>query len=351
MHVTMKKIAEIAGVSESTVSRALRNSREVGLETRERIREIARDLNFHPNALARGLARRKSETVGLIITSISNLYFAKAVRGVEEHADALGYKVLLSTTGGRKSKELEAIAVMREKRVDGLIYMSGRAPSECLTALKQAGMPVVVISRKVDDPALPYVGIDNVAEAYRATRYLLDLGHRDIGFIGGSSDDPEAGMDRQTGFMKALADAGITPRPEWIAEGRFEFEYAYAAASTILKRRPRPSAVFAASDEMAAGVIRAAREKGLKVPDDLSVLGFDNTILAQMVEPPLTTISQPIYDLGHEAMHVLGMMIDGVALERHRFVFECQLLERSSCAPPASRDRKQKTLTSGGRPL
>lgn len=329
MAVTLKDIAEKVGVSESTVSRVLNGIPKASSETRERILKVAEELGYYPNDLARSLAKQKTYIIGVIITDISNSYFASVTGGIEEIASLYGYSLIISATGGNENEELKYINILKEKRVDGIIFMSGRMPHSCEQALLDTGIPTVVVARKVKS-SLPSIHIDNIGESYKAVEYLIKLGHRRIAIISGTFADKESGYHRLLGYKNALADYELPFEEELIEEGDFKMDSGRRAMEKLLKLKELPTAVFAASDAMAVGAIKAIKKAGLRVPEDISVMGFDNNVISQACDPELTTIGQPVKDLGRKAIEMLYKIIQGKKLEKMAIYLPCELIIRNS---------------------
>lgn len=331
MAVTLKDIAEEVGVTESTVSRVLNGIPKASEETRQEILKVARELNYIPNEVARSLVNKRTNTIGLIVSDISNLYFSTVADGIENVASQNDYSLIISTTGGKEAQELKYIRIFKEKRVDGLIFISGKMPSSCEAALQNLEVPVVIVSRHIHSE-LPSVHIDNVRESMKAVQYLIDRGHKNIAMISGDYKDVESGALRVKGYRKALEENDIEFNPDLIFEGDFKIDSGIKAMEEILKVEPIPTAVFAGSDEMAVGAIKTIKKAGLKVPEDISVIGFDNNIIARVSEPELTTIAQPEHEIGESAMEILNKIIQGEELKEINVYLPCKLIERESAA-------------------
>ena len=325
---TIVDVAKEASVSIATVSRVLNDSpHKVNARTRERVLKVVKALDYRPNALAKGLLIKKTMTIGVIIPDISNPYFAEIVRGIQDLADQQGYAVILQNTDRRQDRIIHYIYLLREKSVDGVIFSGGVIHGEkVLSTLKELRERVVVIGRhKVDFPA---VTIDNVGGAAEATQHLIDLGHRNIGFIGGPSPSASA-RDRLLGYTKTLHRNGFTVDRRWVWRGDLTPSSGYQITKGLLAGKERPTGLFAANDQMAFGAVKAVKEQGLRVPDDLSVVGFDNTPLSSYFDPPLTTVEIPMYRLGFAAMEMLVNLISGRGVERLKF-FRTRLVVRES---------------------
>ncbi|TDO83357.1 LacI family transcriptional regulator [Halanaerobium saccharolyticum] len=329
MAVTLKDIAEKVGVTESTVSRVLNGIPKASKETRKEIFQVAADLGYKPNQIARSLVTKKTHTIGLIISDLANTYFARVASGIENIASKYDYSLIISTTGGQEKEELKYINLLKEKQVDGLLFASGRMPFSCKKLLRETEIPTVVVAREVDED-LPSVHINNVKESYRAVKYLINNGHQKIAMISGNADDKESGLYRIQGYKQALNDNKLEVREELIVEGDFKLQSGIKAVEEILKRDSSITAVFAASDEMGVGAIKAIKKAGLKVPNDISVIGFDNNIISLASDPELATISQPEEELGWRSMEMLYKVIKGEELEEKKIYLPCELKKRGS---------------------
>jgi LacI family transcriptional regulator len=273
---------------------------------------------------------KKTMTIGIIIPDISNPYYAEIVRGIQDMADRAGYAVMLHNTDGRQDRIVRYIYVLREKSVDGVIFSGGIINGyETLSILKELKERVVVVGRhEVDFPA---VMVDNMGGATQAVQHLVELGHRRIGCIGGP-DGSTTAMDRLTGYRNALAQNGLTLNEGLVKRGTWKPESGYLLAKQLLEGLEKPTAIFSANDQMAFGVIKAARELGLTVPKDLAVVGFDNVPQGFYFAPPLTTVEIPMYDIGAASMRMLIDLLSGEKFDKLR-LFNTKLLVRESTVP------------------
>ena len=322
-------VALKAKVSIATVSRVVNNSpHKVNSATRKKVLAAIQELDYRPNALAKGLLMKKTMTVGIIIPDISNPYYAEIVRGIQDMADQYGYAVILLNTDRNQERIVKHIYFLREKSADGIIFSGGVIHGEkVLSSLKELRERVVVIGRhRVDFPA---VMVDNVGGAAKATQHLIGLNHRRIGFIGGP-DKSSSARDRLSGYRNALIQHRYPVENNLIREGDFTPRSGFLSAGELIQRE-RPTAIFTASDQMAFGAVRAAKESGLRVPDDLSVVGFDNIPFSSYFNPPLTTVEIPKYPIGAAAMEMLVNLISHKSAEKSRW-FHTQLLIRDSTA-------------------
>lgn len=321
-------VALRARVSIATVSRVVNKSlHKVNRETRERVLAAISELDYRPNALAKGLLMKKTMTIGIIIPDISNPYYAEIVRGIQDVADREGYAVTLHNTDRRQEGIIRCIYLLREKAADGIIFSGGIIDGrETLSALKELREKVVVIGRHdVDFPALL---VDNLGGTTQAVRHLIDVGHSRIGYIGGP-DGSTTALDRLTGFREAVTGSGLSYAPRLVKKGAWNPESGYLLGTQLLKAGRRPTAIVAANDQMAFGAVKAAKELGLMIPEDLAVVGFDNIPLSSYFNPPLTTVEIPMHGLGEAAMGVLLHLISKEPVERTR-MFKTTLLVRGS---------------------
>lgn len=299
----IKDVAERAGVSPSTVSRVLSGKNCVNQETRRRVMEAVRALDYSPNALAKGLKMGRSNTIALMVPSIENDIFPAIARGAEDTARKNGYTVVLCNTDENVEIEKEYIAKMRTRWIDGFIVASMLPDSNHIRSLWEDGFPVVLVSRYYDDP-VDAVLVDNFQAAYDAVTYLIRTGHRRIALALGRKELPFYAQ-RWQGYQAALAAHGL-PYDESLvireSDGTSGF---YHLTKKLVDGPARPDAIFATSDPKAVVIMRALHDCGLRIPEDVSVMGFDNTYLSALIEPPLSTVSQPLYDMGAMAARKL----------------------------------------------
>ncbi|GAB6100329.1 LacI family DNA-binding transcriptional regulator [Halanaerocella petrolearia] len=327
---TIKDVAKLARVSEATVSRVLNNNDVVIPRTRKRVKKAIEELNYSPNMNARYLRQDKTKLVGLIIPDISNPFFGNIVKGVENIVDLYGYNVVLFDTDFEFDKTKKAVQILEDRRADGIIYMGGKFDKKRAELLEELNFPVVLISREESEVKFPTVNIDNYKAAYDMTEYLIDSSYKKIGFISGSFSDETAGVRRLRGFQQAIEDNDLKYKSEWIVEGDYTLESGYQAMKKILASNKLPEAIFAANDEMAIGAMQANKEAGLKIPNDIGIVGFDNVKLSRYVIPKLTTISQPIYHLGAVGMKMLIKLIENKPLEEENVMLDYELIVRNS---------------------
>jgi len=323
-------VALKAQVSIATVSRVVNKSdHKVNPATREKVLAAIRELDYRPNALAKGLLMKKTMTIGIIIPDISNPYYAEIVRGIQDTADLAGYAVMLHNTDGKQERIIRHIYLLREKSVDGVIFCGGIINEyETLSTLKELKERVVVVGRhEVDFPA---VMVDNMGGATQAVQHLIGLGPRLIGCIAGP-DGSTTAADRLTGYRNALAQNGMALDERLVKRGTWNPESGYLLAKELLAGPKWPTAIFSANDQMAFGVIKAARELALDVPKELAVVGFDNVPPGFYFDPPLTTVEIPMYDIGVASMGMLIDLLSGEKFDKLR-LFNTKLIVRGSTA-------------------
>ncbi|MDI6604363.1 MAG: LacI family DNA-binding transcriptional regulator [Thermoanaerobacteraceae bacterium] len=328
MNATIKDVAREANVSIATVSRVLNNSAVVTDETKQRVLDAIKKTGYKPNALARSLKIQKTHTIGVVIPDISSTFYPEVVRGVEDVASMYDYNIFLCNTDQDENKEMNYIEILREKQIDGLIFMGNIIRDTVMEVFMSMKAPVVLAGTQDKELKLPNVNIDNKKAAYDAVKYLTSLGHKKIGMITGPKTDPIGGMLRLEGYKEALKKAKIRYKSELVVEGNFKVKQAYLSMLKLLEQKV--DAVFAASDEMAVAAINAIFDSGLKIPDDIHVVGFDNTYLSYMFRPTITTIQQPAYDIGAISMRLMIKILSKKPIDELHVVLPHHLIIRES---------------------
>jgi LacI family transcriptional regulator len=327
--VTLEDIARLAGVSPSTVSRVLTGSKRVTEDKRALVLAAIQKYQYRPNAAARGLVRGRSMTVGVLMQDISSPFFARMVSGIEQGLDMGAYRPMFASTHWRtehQENEDRALQLLLERQVDGMIVLGSRIPDADLRALA-AELPLIVVARRIEGLEPQCIYVDNEGGAYRATRYLLGLGHTRIAHITGTPDHPDA-RDRLAGYRRALAEAGLGPDEALIAEGLFTEESGLTAVEELLTRGERFTALLAANDQTAYGAMLGLFNHGYRIPADVSLVGFDDQFLSAYTLPPLTTVRQPSPEMGHAAAEAMLRMLNGE--EPHLPHFPTELIIRKS---------------------
>ncbi len=332
MGVSIKDIARAAGVSHSTVSRALADSPLVKEETRERIKQLAQEMGYSPHALARSLVTRRTQTVGVVVTTIADPFVSEIVRGLEETGQNHGYTIILCNSNAEPRRELAAVKALREKRVDGIIVTASRIGDLYLPLLEDFGVPIVLINNQQTGKYVYSIGTDDLRGGQIATEHLLSLGHTRIAYIA-SPNNVNSSQARMDGYRAALEAAGIAFDPALVADGDGRPAAAMRATEHLLSRGIRPTAIFCYNDMTAIGTIRALRKAGIRVPDDISVVGYDDIPIVEYLDPPLTTIRQRKYDMGCMAMDMLLRLLNGAADVQDVTIEPTLVLRESTSAP------------------
>ncbi|MCD1257948.1 catabolite control protein A [Paenibacillus athensensis] len=330
--VTIYDVAREAGVSMATVSRVVNNNPNVKPQTRKKVFEAIERLGYRPNAVARGLASKKTTTVGVVIPDISNSIFAEVARGIEDIANMYHYNIILCNADKKKEKEIRVINTLLEKQVDGLLFMGGVVTEDHIQAFRTSSVPVVLCGTKDEHQAMPSVDIDHEKAAFDAVNVLIAGGHRHIAMISGTLQDPANGFARYQGYRKALEAAGIPVRDEYVRIGNYRYESGIESTKYFLELDPRPTAIFSANDEMAIGAIHTIQDSGFKVPEDVAVISVDNIRMASMVRPTLTTVAQPMYDIGAVSMRLLTKLMNKEAMDYTQVTLPHEIIYRHSVA-------------------
>lgn len=341
--ITIRDVARHAQVSVTTVSHVVNATRFVSEVARERVQRAIDELGYVPSALARSLKSNRTHTVGMMIPNSSNPYFAEIIRGIEDTCYGAGFNVILCNSDDDPHKQSTYVRLLSEKQVDGLIVLSSGSDSELLDTLRAARMPQVVVDREIDDLAADLVEVNHEAGGSLATRHLLALGHRRIACIAGPQGLSSA-RQRVQGYRAALADAGLplgdarqaATDEALVRSGDFTSAGGHAAMLALLPpddRKHWPTAVFASNDLMAIGAVCAAASRGLRIPQDLSVVGFDDIALAAYCNPPLTTIAQPKHETGELAARLLLQRIAEPSRGLQREILQPALQVRQSTSP------------------
>ena len=330
----LKDVAEAAGVHISTASRAL-NERTAALlnpQTLERVRETADGLGYRVNGMARALKTRRSLSVGMVVPDITNPFFPPAVRGAEDVLDRAGYSLLLSSTDNDPGKARRQVAAMLEGQVGGLLLAMALRDDPLVNELRADGTPIVLVNRTIDRGGVSAVVPDDFHGALEAVEHLYSLGHRRLAFIGGPLANSN-GARRRASFDQAVEQLGL-PEVAALEAAAFDDEAGYTTAQTLLTEHPRITGVVAGNDLLAMGIIAAAAEAGRNCPADISVVGFNDMLLAGRLQPPLTTIRIPQYDVGARAAELLLALVDDPGRRPETVLISGDLIVRGSTAPP-----------------
>lgn len=330
--VTIVDVAREAGVSYSTVSRVVNNKSYVKPETRQRVLETMNRLGYQANLAARSLASGRSNVIGLLVHGTISQYTGEIIRGIDDALVTAHYEMMLYTSHRQKSREVDYVNMMVRGLADGLLLLLPLDPEKYLDSLRRQGFPYVLIDRKGDSDKDPSVTTANREGVYKAIRYLIELGHRRIGCITGNLDIAVA-VERLEAYKQALADYHIPFDPELVLEGDFLQPSGVVNGNELLALPYPPTAIFASSDLMALGVMDVARARGLKIPEDLSLIGFDDIPMAAVAYPGLTTVRQPLEDIGRIAAEILLRAINNPEQPPEVVVVPTELIIRGTTAP------------------
>jgi LacI family transcriptional regulator len=313
--ITIYDVARVAGVSMATVSRVVNGNSNVKPITRKKVLSVIAQLGYRPNAVARGLASKKTKTVGVVIPDISNAFYSEVTRGIEDIAIMYHYNIILCNSDLQQERETQLIETLLEKQVDGLLFLGGNVREEHRQIYNHTNVPVVLVATKDEKGNLPAVGIDQQQAAFDATMHFVNEGNKRIALIGGPLTDLIKGYPRYIGYREALTANNISFDERLIRIGDYRYESGYQAMITLLGLTEPPTAVMVLSDEMAVGAIHAILDRGQSVPQDISVIGYNNIPVASQVRPLLSTINVPMYDLGAVAMRLLTKYMHGEEVE------------------------------------
>lgn len=328
MSVTIYDVAREAGVSMATVSRVLNDTAVVKEETKKKVQDAIARLGYRPNAVARGLASKRTKTIGIIVPDVSAPFVAEMVRGMEDIATMYAYQIILSNSDAQTEREIDLVGTMWEKQVDGILFMGNKISSELLKAFEEAQIPVVLCATADPEGRIPSVNIDVEKAAFDATEYLLKKDCKRVVLLGGAAANPVLGNARQEGYKKAIRAAGYEPVILECASPRYED--GLVQIQQELKQNPDVDGIVCISDELGVAAIHGCLDAGLKVPDQVKVVAFENTRLANMVRPQLTAIRQPIYDIGAVSMRFMTKLIHDEPVEEYSVILPYTLNVRKS---------------------
>ena len=335
--LTIQDIARLAGVSKATVSRVLNHNTSVAPELRERVMRIVQEYDFVPNVIATDLAKGRTRLIGVLAPPLTWPAIPEIMRGVAEYIEHTPYEIILYTINTERNHTDVLDRILAMRMISGLLAILPGELSRHLSSRFQQGLPLVMIEDQEAPGNIPWVGIDNISSAYTATNHLIELGHRRIAHILGPQHY-HCVIERYQGYRQALEDAGITPDPALLLQGRFEPASGRQCAAELFSRDRSewPSAIFVSNDQMAYGVLEVAEQRGIRVPEDIAIVGFDDNILSAHMRPPLTTIRQPFFEMGRTAVEILLNTIDP---QRHSNTAE----QQPGCRPQASNRSFEKS--------
>ncbi|WP_268898744.1 LacI family DNA-binding transcriptional regulator [Brevibacillus migulae] len=333
-------MAQLANVSIATVSRVLNQSKPVSPELREKVMRIVAETGFQPNAIARSLVNKETRIIGVMVPDISNNFFSSLINGIDSIIHEWNYSLFLAISDEEVEKELKYLRLFKEKQLDGMIVASIHFLEQHKHILAENQIPLVVTGHDLPEFDIPTVNVNNVQAAYDAVSYLIAQGHRHIACISGPLWDPPCGLDRLGGYRKAMRAHGIPIPDGFMAEGDFTAESAYEAMGRIFQAQQRPTAVFVASDLMAVGAMNYLHDQGIRVPEDVSVMGFDNLEIASLARPMLTTVHNDPFMYGKAAGEQLLKMLRNEPVERRSVVPHRLVIRKSVSAYEKNRTKE-----------
>ncbi|TWT08465.1 catabolite control protein A [Planococcus sp. CPCC 101016] len=328
MTVTIYDVAREANVSMATVSRVVNANQNVKPATRKKVLKVIEELGYRPNAVARGLASKKTTTVGVIIPDISNSMYAELARGIEDIATMYRYNIILSNSDQNENKELQLLETMLGKQVDGIVFMSDVISTELLYEMERSPTPIVLAGSIDESAAIASVNIDYFGAAYEAVKKFTDNGHKKIAFISGPLTSMINKEYKLKAYREALSDAGIDFDDNLVVECNNSYDEGIEAVQTLASHEP--TAYFVSNDEMSIGVIHGLEEQGKKIPEDAEVISYENSKLARMARPMLTSVAFPLYDIGAVSMRLLTKYMNNEEIEEKQVILPYRIEERQS---------------------
>lgn len=328
---TIYDIAKEAGVSIATVSKVINRNGRISDKTRKRVLDIMKRLDYQPSLVASALTKKRTYTIGLLIPDLANPFFAEIARSVEDRAHALGFNLVICNTDNDPAKEESYADLLKQKGADGIVLATGARNNEIVKKLLAQNPAIAVLAREMPSLAVDTVLVDDFLGGYLAADHLIGLGHRRIAVVT-EKFEVMSSRERVRGYRQALEEAGISYEEDLVRVSSFHVQDGKETALRLLEEPNPPTAIFACNDLLAIGAIQAARERGIAVPRELSVVGFDNTILATIIDPPLTTVAQPIQEMGARTVDLISDEINGTSSGKQRIVLLPELVVRGSTA-------------------
>lgn len=328
--VTIHDVAKEANTSIATVSRVINDLGGYSETTKEKVLKAVEALGYESNAIARSLIVNKTHTIGVVFPNISSMLTYEFLNGIENVAYQKGFSVIVSHTYSKPKRMMESLKNLIEKRVDGIIFASDAVEKEQLEYLQKKNVPVVYLSTKTDNDSFPYVKVDDYQAAFDVAKYLVSIGHTEIGMVAGNPLDLISGVPRIKGFVAGLEQAGLSIDNSKITYGAdYSFEDGRVQFGHLMTKNPQLTAVFLASDEMASGALTMAHEMEIRVPDEVSIIGYDNAMLSRTTIPALTTLAQPLVEMGEKSCDMLIQMINKEE-KVDSIIMDHQIIERKS---------------------
>ena len=340
MKVTIKDIANLAGVSTATVSKIINNKDDISEVTRGKVKKIMKENNYVPNVVARSLVTKKTNTIGLVIPDIRNPFFPELARGAEDRANEEGYNIIFCNTDDVLVKEEKYVDMLIEKMVDGIIFTASAKRTTGFTNLQNTSIPIILLDRDIEFAGVKgKITVNNFQGAYNGVKHLISVGHKKIVFVSGSLLS-KPGLDRCEGYKKALNDHGFANDDAIILEGEYKSEWGYQAVKYLMQNNKKFDALFCGDDLIAIGAMKLLKEEGIKIPNDVGIVGFDDIYLASLVDPELTTIRQPNYEMGYQAVGMLMGILKNKMTKNQEIVLDTSLIIRKSTSKIKSKGAK-----------
>ncbi len=327
MKTTIKDVAKKANVSVATVSRVINKLPGYTQKTGKKVLQTINELGYYPNELARSLVGKRIDTIGVLMPDLSSMVASEILKGIEDAAHKNNHSIVICNTDSNGIRTIKYLKILRNKQIDGILIVSEKLKKKYIDMIDDMNMQVVLISSYYNKN-LTYIKVDDEKAAYDATNYLIKNGHTNIGMIAGTKDDTIAGTPRVNGFLKAISDNNLIFKKNNLIYGDFSFDSGKECFMKLIKRSPDITAIFCASDEMAVGAITVAFDLGIKIPEQISLIGYDNTKLSQMVNPSLTTISQSFYAMGYQGLNMLIDKINGMDIKSE--TMQHKIIERKT---------------------
>lgn len=333
LRTTIKDIANYTGFSVTTISLVLNNkAHKIPKSTKDTILDAAEKLNYHPNQLAVGLVKKRTDTIGLIISDVSNVFFSNLAKGVEDECRKKGWNLFLCNTNDKHERDLSYIQILADKGVDGILFCMSldsdkKKAMESIALLEKLKMPFVMIDRFLEEASCSSVIVNHIQGGYAASKYLLEQGHRKIGCVTGPQE-LEDSRDRLTGYQKALKEYGVPYRQELIYEGKYDSESGYLGAKYLTEQKA--TAIFTFNDMSAYGAYNYLKKQKIHVPEQISLVGYDDIFFSELLDVPLTTVRQPVYDMGVEAVKQLAEEVENERKSQKCITFQPSLIIRDS---------------------
>lgn len=329
MKATIKDVAVRSNVSVATVSRVINNLDGYSEETKEKVLDAIKELGYQRNAIARGLVTKTTKTIGVLIPIVSAYFYSEILNGIEEKANENGYGIFLCNTGVNGIRAENYIKMLGERQVDAIIVVSLAINDEYYNLLNSLKIPYILVSTLSYKYKIPYIKVDDQQAAYSATQFLIEKGHTKIALISGDKEDKISGITRVNGYKNALQDYGINVNENIIKYGDFTYKSGIICMEELLREKENFTAIFATSDEMAIGALSVMHRNKIEVPEKISIIGYDNTLIAQMSNPPLTTVAQPLYEMGTKAFaKILSVLETGSS--RDNIILSHKIVERET---------------------